>query len=99
MLDPRGALKNRGAAPSGPGMEKVREGGCACGTVRYRLLSTPFDTGWCRRVACVSREASCAVGIAGLGPELRWKLVRYCVPGIKLGIVSPELQAAEPPSL
>jgi hypothetical protein len=22
-------------------------GGCACGTVRYRLKETPYDTGWC----------------------------------------------------
>jgi hypothetical protein len=33
-------------------MERVREGGCACGAVRYRLLSAPFDTGWCHCTIC-----------------------------------------------
>ena len=27
-------------------------GGCACGTVRYRLASAPFDTGWCHCRLC-----------------------------------------------
>jgi hypothetical protein len=27
-------------------------GGCACGAVRYRLLSEPFDTGWCHCRNC-----------------------------------------------
>jgi len=38
--------------PSSPAMENKREGGCACGTVRYRLLSEPFDTGWCHCTTC-----------------------------------------------
>lgn len=33
-------------------MEDSREGGCACGAVRYRLLSAPFDTGWCHCAIC-----------------------------------------------
>lgn|SRR6185437_626882 len=33
-------------------MDKVREGGCACGAVRYRLESEPFDTGWCHCTIC-----------------------------------------------
>jgi hypothetical protein len=33
-------------------MERPREGGCACGAVRYRLLSAPFDTGWCHCTIC-----------------------------------------------
>jgi hypothetical protein len=33
-------------------MEALREGGCACGAVRYRLLSEPFDTGWCHCTIC-----------------------------------------------
>ena len=37
-------------------MEREREGGCACGAVRYRLLSAPFDTGWCHCTLC--RRAS-----------------------------------------
>ena len=28
------------------------QGGCSCGTVRYRLESEPFDTGWCHCRAC-----------------------------------------------
>jgi hypothetical protein len=27
-------------------------GGCACGTVRYRMMSEPFDTGWCHCRTC-----------------------------------------------
>lgn len=27
-------------------------GGCSCGTVRYRLASEPFDTGWCHCRVC-----------------------------------------------
>lgn len=33
-------------------MDAKREGGCACGSVRYRLLSQPFDTGWCHCTIC-----------------------------------------------
>lgn len=33
-------------------MDGSREGGCACGAVRYRLLSMPFDTGWCHCTIC-----------------------------------------------
>ena len=28
------------------------EGGCACGSVRYRLASVPFDAGWCHCRTC-----------------------------------------------
>jgi hypothetical protein len=27
-------------------------GGCACGAVRYRLKTTPYDTGWCHCRIC-----------------------------------------------
>ena len=27
-------------------------GGCSCGTIRYRLASEPFDTGWCHCRTC-----------------------------------------------
>jgi hypothetical protein len=27
-------------------------GGCACGSVRYRLASAPFDVGWCHCRTC-----------------------------------------------
>lgn len=33
-------------------MKTPMEGGCACGTVRYRLTSEPFDTGWCHCRIC-----------------------------------------------
>ena len=33
-------------------MEPGYEGGCACGAVRYRLNSAPFDTGWCHCRTC-----------------------------------------------
>jgi hypothetical protein len=33
-------------------MTEEREGGCACGTVRYRLTGEPFDTGWCHCRTC-----------------------------------------------
>jgi hypothetical protein len=33
-------------------MDKKIEGGCACGAVRYRLASAPFDTGWCHCRIC-----------------------------------------------
>lgn len=33
-------------------MGKVIEGGCACGAVRYRLSSAPFDAGWCHCRLC-----------------------------------------------
>ena len=33
-------------------MEKPLEGGCACGAVRYRLNSAPFDAGWCHCRTC-----------------------------------------------
>src|SRR5689334_18476132 len=28
------------------------KGGCSCSAVRYRLASTPFDTGWCHCRVC-----------------------------------------------
>jgi hypothetical protein len=31
---------------------KTLTGGCACGTVRYRLKATPYDTGWCHCRIC-----------------------------------------------
>jgi hypothetical protein len=33
-------------------MANELEGGCACGAVRYRLASVPFDTGWCHCRTC-----------------------------------------------
>jgi hypothetical protein len=33
-------------------MERKKTGGCACGAVRYRLNSEPFDAGWCHCRIC-----------------------------------------------
>lgn len=33
-------------------MAWARTGTCGCGTVRYRLASEPFDTGWCHCRTC-----------------------------------------------
>jgi hypothetical protein len=33
-------------------MAEAFEGGCACGAIRYRLASAPFDTGWCHCRIC-----------------------------------------------
>jgi hypothetical protein len=33
-------------------MATILEGGCACGAVRYRLASEPFDAGWCHCRTC-----------------------------------------------
>jgi hypothetical protein len=33
-------------------MTERLEGGCACGAVRYRLRSEPFDCGWCHCRTC-----------------------------------------------
>ena len=43
-------------------MESGLEGGCACGAVRYRLSSEPFDCGWCHCATCrrLSGAPACA---------------------------------------
>jgi hypothetical protein len=33
-------------------MTEALEGGCLCGAVRYRLLSEPYDCGWCHCRTC-----------------------------------------------
>lgn len=33
-------------------MQEALTGGCACGSVRYRLASVPYDTGWCHCRNC-----------------------------------------------
>jgi hypothetical protein len=33
-------------------MNQGLEGGCTCGSVRYRLASEPFDAGWCHCRIC-----------------------------------------------
>ena len=36
-------------------------GGCACGKLRYRLASAPFDTGWCHCRLCQKVSGSPAL--------------------------------------
>jgi hypothetical protein len=40
------------------------EGGCMCGAVRYRLLSKPFDAGWCHCRTCQLNSGSPAMAFA-----------------------------------
>lgn len=42
-------MKGQAMDDSGP---LFLEGGCACGTVRYRLGERPYDTGWCHCRVC-----------------------------------------------
>lgn len=44
------------------------EGGCACGSVRYRLESTPFDAGWCHCRTCQLNSGAPAMVFASV-PE------------------------------
>jgi hypothetical protein len=39
-------------------------GGCACGAVRFRLLSTPYDAGWCHCRNCQLNSGSPAMAFA-----------------------------------
>ena len=39
-------------------------GGCACGTVRYRLNSDPHDAGWCHCRTCQLNSGSAAMPFA-----------------------------------
>ncbi len=41
-------------------------GGCACGTVRYRLASDPFDAGWCHCRTCQLNSGSPAMAFASV---------------------------------
>ena len=47
-------------------MERKREGGCACGTVRYELRSAPFDAGWCHCRTCQLNSGSPAMAFASV---------------------------------
>ena len=33
-------------------MSETTDGGCACGAVRYALLTEPYDCGWCHCTLC-----------------------------------------------
>ena len=41
-------------------------GGCACGAVRYRLASEPFDAGWCHCRTCQLNSGSPAMAFASV---------------------------------
>ncbi|HEY0326237.1 MAG TPA: GFA family protein [Allosphingosinicella sp.] len=47
-------------------MERTFEGGCACGAVRYRLESAPFDAGWCHCRTCQLNSGSPAMVFASV---------------------------------
>ena len=42
------------------------EGACACGTVRYRLESEPFDAGWCHCRTCQLVSGAPALAFASV---------------------------------
>ncbi|MEI9927125.1 MAG: GFA family protein [Sphingomonas sp.] len=42
------------------------QGGCLCGAVRYRLLSAPFDAGWCHCRTCQLNSGSPAMAFASV---------------------------------
>jgi hypothetical protein len=42
-------------------MEVGFSGGCACGSVRYRLSGKPWDTGWCHCRTCQLSSAAPAI--------------------------------------
>jgi hypothetical protein len=44
-------------------------GGCACGAVRYRLASDPFDAGWCHCRTCQLNSGSPAMVFATVPVE------------------------------
>ena len=41
-------------------------GGCLCGAVRYRLMSQPFDAGWCHCRTCQLNSGSPAMAFASV---------------------------------
>jgi hypothetical protein len=54
-------------------MAERLEGGCACGAVRYRLMSEPFDCGWYHCRICQRVSGSPAMVFASVpAGELVW---------------------------
>lgn len=47
-------------------MNEGLEGGCACGAVRYRLASAPFDAGWCHCRTCQLNSGAPAMMFASV---------------------------------
>jgi hypothetical protein len=50
-------------------MEKGLTGGCACGAVRYRLTSAPYDAGWCHCRICQLNSGAPAMAFASIPPD------------------------------
>jgi len=48
-------------------------GGCLCGAVRYRLMSEPFDAGWCHCRTCQLNSGSPAMAFASV-PVDDWRI-------------------------
>ena len=49
------------------------EGGCLCGSVRYRLTSEPFDAGWCHCRTCQLNSGAPAMVFASVpSGDLQW---------------------------
>jgi len=49
---------------SDPATPQALTGGCLCGTVRYRLASSPTDAGWCHCRTCQLNSGSPAMAFA-----------------------------------
>lgn len=47
-------------------MNERISGGCACGSVRYELLSEPFDAGWCHCRTCQLNSGAPAMVFASV---------------------------------
>jgi hypothetical protein len=47
-------------------METNATGGCACGAVRYALISPPFDAGWCHCRTCQLNSGAPAMAFASV---------------------------------
>jgi hypothetical protein len=50
-------------------METMKQGGCACGAVRYQLGSEPFDAGWCHCRICQLVSGAPAMAFATVPVE------------------------------
>ncbi len=47
-------------------MEEPIQGGCACGAIRYELLSRPVDCGWCHCRTCQLNSGAPAMVFAAV---------------------------------
>jgi hypothetical protein len=48
-------------------------GGCLCGAVRYRLVSEPFDAGWCHCRTCQLNSGAPAMAFASVAAD-DWRI-------------------------